>query len=73
MDLFLVVKGNEQFYCPPEQKDYWAQQGYAVFEFKPTQVAGPTHEMPASVEDEEGRTENETPVGEEVYAQSEEA
>ena len=72
MDLFLVVKGNEQFYCPPEQKDYWAQQGYAVFELKPTQVAGPVQETTYDTE-EPVRTETETPIGEIVSAQSKEA
>ena len=39
--LFLVRKGNEQFYCPPEQVDYWASEGYTVFSFTPEKIAGP--------------------------------
>lgn len=40
-DLYLVRKGNEQFWCQPEQVDYWASQGYTVFALTPERVAGP--------------------------------
>jgi hypothetical protein len=41
MDLYLVQRGNEQWYCPPDQVEMWSEQGCAVFELTPTQIAGP--------------------------------
>lgn len=40
IDLYLVRKGNEQFWCQPEQVEYWASQGYAVYSLTPTKIAG---------------------------------
>lgn len=40
MNLFLVRRGNEQWYCPREQVELWASQGCAVYELTPTLVAG---------------------------------
>lgn len=40
MNLYLVARGNERFYCPPEQVDYWISQGCSVYELTPTKIAG---------------------------------
>ena len=41
MDLYLVTRGNEQWYCPPDQVGIWAAQGCTVYALTPTRVAGP--------------------------------
>lgn len=45
MNLYLVRNGNTQWYCQQEQCDYWASQGYAVYELAPMQIAGPKMEV----------------------------
>lgn len=71
MDLLLVVNGNERFYCPPEQADYWVERGCAVFALTPKQIAGPPV-VDAGGEVDEGASSEPavTPVGDPVYATS---
>ena len=40
MNLYLVARENERFYCPPEQVEYWISQGCSVYELTPTKIAG---------------------------------
>lgn len=54
MDLFLVRRGNEQWYCSQEQTGFWASQGCAVYELTPTLVAG--SEQRETSEDAQGVT-----------------
>jgi len=45
MDLCLVARGNEQWYCPSDQADVWAAQGCTVYRLTPTRIAGPEQEI----------------------------
>lgn len=49
--LLLCQKGNEALYCTPDTAEWWASQGWAVYELVPNQVAGPRQDA------EETRTE----------------
>lgn len=40
-ELMAVVNGDARWYCPPEQAEYWAEQGCTVYELVPRHVAGP--------------------------------
>lgn len=72
MDVCLVRRGNEQWYCPMGQVEYWAAQGCTVYELTPTRVAGPDVEAadaagagPVTAEGSTGPTdidESTTPV-----------
>ncbi len=39
-ELYLVRRGNEQFWCPPEQVEYWTSQGCTIYSYTPTKIAG---------------------------------
>jgi hypothetical protein len=50
MELCMVVRGTEQWYCPSDQAEMWAEQGCTVYELTPTKVAGPDPETSRSVD-----------------------